>query len=205
MKPATIGLLDDDPGMLHALERLLACRGFQVRCFSSPDEFLRSYRSAGLDCVVMDLAMPGSSGLEVQERLRKSGACLPVVFLSGEGDIPASVRAIKGGAVNFLTKPVDATELINTLRLALIEKAKTQALEDETSGLRERFSQLTNRERDVLCHVITGKLNKQIAADLGISEQTVKLHRMRITEKTGLPSVAQLVRAADRLHLDPAG
>jgi FixJ family two-component response regulator len=205
MNPATIGLLDDDPGMLHALERLLAGRGFRVCCFSSPDEFLGGYRAAGLDCVVMDLAMPGTGGLEVQERLRKAGAVLPVVFLSGEGDIPASVRAIKGGAVNFLTKPVDAAELLNALRLALIESAKSRAAEEQLAGLRERFGQLTAREREVLCHVITGKLNKQIAADLGISEQTVKIHRMRITEKTGLPSVAELVRAADRLQLDPAG
>lgn len=204
MNPATIGLLDDDPGMLQALHRLLASRGFKVRDFSSPEAFLLSYRSAGLDCLVMDLAMPGASGLEVQDRLRKAGARLPVIFLTGEGDIPASVRAIKGGASNFLTKPVDATELVNAIRLALIESARSRSGESDLAGFRERFTRLTARETEVLRHVIAGKLNKQIAMDLGICEQTVKIHRMHITEKTGLPSVAELVRAADRAGLLPA-
>ncbi len=205
MNAATIGLLDDDPRMIQALHRLLASRGFQVRDFPSPEAFLLSYRSAELDCLVMDLAMPGTSGLEVQEHLRKAGARLPVVFLTGAGDIPASVRAMKGGASNFLTKPVDSSELINAIRLALIESAKSRAGESDLAGIRERFARLTTRETEVLRHVISGKLNKQIAHDLGICEQTVKIHRMRITEKTGLPSVAELVRAADRAGVQPAG
>lgn len=204
MKNATIGLLDDDPGMLKALQRLLVGRGYQVRCFSCPDAFLIGFREAGLDCVIMDLQMPGMGGLEVQERLNRSGAVLPIVFLTGEGDIPASVRAIKAGAVHFLTKPVNVEDLLNALRLGLIEASKLTAVDEELARLQKGFDLLTPREREVLSHVISGKLNKLIAADLGISEQTVKIHRMRITAKTGIQSVAELVRATDQLRIEPA-
>lgn len=204
MKDATIGLLDDDPGMLEALQRLLTGRGYRVCAFLCPDEFLIGFRQAGLDCVIMDLQMPRIGGLEVQDRLKQAGVVLPVVFLTGEGDIPATVRAIQGGAVNFLTKPVDAEELLNAVRLALIESSKVAASEARLVRLREGFARLTPREHEVLCHVISGKLNKQIAADLGICEQTVKIHRMRITGKTGILSVAELVRAADLLKIAPA-
>jgi FixJ family two-component response regulator len=204
MKPPIIGLVDDDAGMLQALERLLIPRGFQVHSFPSAEDFLIAYREKDLDCVVLDLSMPGLCGLHVQEHLRQSGNDLPVVFLSGAGDIPTTVRAIKGGAVNFLTKPVNSAELLNSLRLALIQAAKSRATRQEREALRERFALLTPRENEVLRHVIAGKLNKQIAADLGNSEQTVKIHRMRVTEKTGLHSVAELVRAANLLELDPA-
>jgi FixJ family two-component response regulator len=204
MNSGIIALVDDDPGMLKALARLLSGQGFAVRTFASAEEFLLGYRELQFDCAVFDLAMPGIDGIELQEILRRREVALPVIFLTGEGDIPATVRAIKGGALNFLTKPVDTAELLNMLRLALIEATKSRVGEAQLAGLRERFDLLSPREREVLRHVITGKLNKQIAADLGISEQTVKIHRMRITEKTGLPSVAELVRAADQLRLEPA-
>ncbi|MGC4014140.1 MAG: response regulator [Luteolibacter sp.] len=204
MNTPTIGLVDDDPGVLLSLERLLRGRGYRVRAFTSAEDFLTGYREAGLDCVVLDLAMPGQGGLEVQAELTRSCAALPVLFLSGEGDIPSTVKAVKGGAVNFLTKPADAGDLLNALRLALIESSRHQTEEKEFAELRKRFEKLSSREREILCHVIAGKLNKQIAVDLGISEQTVKIHRMRITEKTGLPSVAELVRATVHLDIRPA-
>ncbi len=204
MKTATIGIVDDDPGMLVAIERLLRGQGYVVRTFASAEEFLLGHREPHLDCAVLDLAMPGLGGLELQDQLRRNGALLPIVFLTGEGDIPASVRAIKAGAVNFLIKPVDAAEPFNALRLALIEGNRARAVEEELAGVRERFSLLTPLELEVLRHVISGKLNKQIAADLGVSEQTVKIHRMRITQKSGLPSVAELVRAAESLQIEPA-
>lgn len=203
MKSETIGLLDDDSGILRSLDRLLRGRGYQVRQFSSPQEFLGSHGEADLDCLILDLAMPGVDGLELQARLKQSGSSLPIIFLTGEGDIPSTVKAMKAGAVNFLTKPADIKELMNALRLALMENARHRADEEEIADLRGRFERLSPREGEILRHVIAGKLNKQIAADLGISEQTVKIHRMKITEKMGLPSVAELVRAAHQLHLEP--
>ncbi|MBK1880931.1 response regulator transcription factor [Luteolibacter pohnpeiensis] len=204
MKTPTIGIVDDDPGIVQSLGRLLTNRGFQVHGFHSAEEFLWNHREPALDCAVFDLEMPGLGGLELQEQLRKKGNLLPVVFLSGEGDIPSTVRAMKGGAINFLTKPVDAGELLNSLRLALIQRNRERLEAHEHAEIRGRFESLTPREQEVLRHVIAGRLNKQIAAELGISEQTVKIHRMHITEKTGLPSVAELVRAASDLHIEPA-
>lgn len=204
MNTGAIAIVDDDPGILRSLDRLLSGRGFVVRTFPSAEAFLSSYGKEPIDCALFDLAMPGLDGLKLQERLRQRGVTLPVVFLTGEGDIPASVRAIKAGAVNFLTKPVDAKELLETLRVALIEGSRTRAAGKELASLRERFDRLTPRELEVLRHVIAGQLNKQIASDLGISEQTVKVHRMHITEKAGLPSVAELVRAAGLLGISSA-
>jgi FixJ family two-component response regulator len=205
MKSAvTIGLVDDEPGMLKALQRLLNAEGFHVRTFASAGEFLARFPSERVDCLVLDVTMPGLSGLELQEQLNRAGARLPIVFLTGQGDIPMSVRAIKAGAVNFLTKPVDDAELLAAVRVALAEAARQQAEQAALAAERSRLESLTPRELEVLRHVIAGKLNKQIAADLGTSEQTIKVHRMRITEKMGLPSVAELVRAAGRLNLTPA-
>lgn len=200
----TIGLVDDDPAILQGLERLLIGRGFRVLTYSSAEAFLCKYLEAALDCVVLDLQLPGQGGLDIQEHLRRCGECLPVIFLSGRGDIPASVRAMRAGAVHFLTKPVDFPELLGALRQALTESVKRRTRDRELASLRERFAALSTREMEVLLHVISGKLNKQIASDLGISEQTVKIHRMRITEKSGMPSVAELVRAACLLDYEPA-
>ena len=201
---ATIGLVDDEPGMLRALRRLLRAEGFEVRTFTSADDFLQHGASQPLDCLVLDVAMPGRCGLDLQEHLRRSGARLPIVFLTGQGDIPMSVRAIKAGAVNFLTKPVNDTQLLEAVRAAVAEAARSRSEDQELAGLRARLDQLTPRELEVLRHVIAGQLNKQIAAQLGTGEQTIKVHRMRITEKMGMPSVAELVRAAARLGIDPA-
>ncbi len=200
----TIGLVDDEPGMLKALRRVLTAEGFHVRAFASAAEFLRGEDRAQVDCLVLDVSMPGLTGLELQEHLTREDARLPVVFLTGQGDIPMSVRAIKAGAVNFLTKPVNDTDLLAAVHAALAEARRLQDEHRALAGLRQRLATLTPREREVLRHVITGKLNKQIAADLGTSEQTIKIHRMRLTAKLGLTSVAELVRAMERLGVEPA-
>jgi FixJ family two-component response regulator len=201
---AIIGLVDDEPGMLRALSRLLRIKGFAVRTFESPEVFLAGLADAQLDCVVLDVAMPGLNGLELQVRLKGLGARLPIIFLTGQGDIPMSVRAIKAGAVNFLTKPVEQEELLAAVRVALTEGERDRVKNELLADLRGRMERLTPRELEVLRHVTTGKLNKQIAADLGVSEMTIKIHRMRITEKMGLVSVAELVRAAQQLGIAPA-
>jgi FixJ family two-component response regulator len=202
--PATIGLVDDEPGMLRALRRLLRMKGFAVRTFASPEVFLAGLADAHLDCVVLDVAMPGLNGLDLQVRLKILDARLPVIFLSGQGDIPMSVRAIKAGAVNFLTKPVEQKELLAAVQVALMEGERDQAKNKLLADLRARMERLTPRELEVWRHVITGKLNKQMAADLGVGEMTIKIHRMRITEKMGLASVAELLCAAQQLGIEPA-
>jgi len=149
--------------------------------------------------------MPEMDGLQVQERLRERGVDLPIVFLTGRGDIPMSVRALKAGAEDFLTKPVDGADLLRAIRAALQRGADRRAKSDDLTALRERLALLTPREREVLGHVIAGKLNKQIAVALGTGEQNVKVHRGRLMRKLGLKSVADLVRAAERLGLPPEG
>lgn len=199
----TIGLVDDEPGMLKALQRLLNAEGFRVRTFGSAGEFLQRFASETVDCLVLDVSMPGLTGLDLQEQLNRAGARLPIVFLTGQGDIPMSVRAIKAGAVNFLTKPVNDADLLAALRAALAEARRFQDENRELAELRKQLDSLTPRELEVLRHVIAGKLNKQIASALGTGEQNIKVHRMRITAKMGLPSVAELVRAAERLGIKP--
>ncbi len=203
-QPPTLGLVDDDPDMLKALRRLLLAEGFAVRLFDSPRAFLEGLPGLQLDCVILDVSMPGIDGIELQQRLRAQGLDLPVIFLTARGDIPMTVRAIQSGAVNFLTKPVNDTDLLDAIARALAITASRRAAEKALAAGRRRLATLTPRELEVLRHVITGKLNKQIAADLGTSEQTIKVHRMRVTEKLGCPSVAELVRLAERLGVSAA-
>ena len=196
---ATVYLLDDEPGMLKALTRLLAAEGFTVRGFASAKLFLAAYRAGELGCLVLDVAMPELSGLALQQRLAQAGASLPIVFLTGRGDIPMSVQAIKAGAVDFLTKPVNATDLLRAVRAALQRAAAQRDDVAEMAALRQRHGELTPREREVMGQVVAGRLNKQIAGDLGIGEHTVKVHRSRVMEKMKVESLADLVRAAERL------
>jgi FixJ family two-component response regulator len=199
-----VGLVDDDPDMLKALRRLLMARGFLVRSYSSPTVFLMELDGLQLDAVILDLSMPELNGLELQDRMMADGLSLPIIFLTGRGDIPSSVRAIKSGAVNFLTKPVDDLDLLAALDQALAITVRRRAEADGLTEERARLEKLTPREFEVFRHVITGRLNKQIASDLGASEQTIKVHRMRLTEKLGCPSVAELVRLAQRLGVAAA-
>lgn len=197
----TVFLVDDEPGMLKALTRLLEAEGFAVRAFTSAKTFIASYQADALGCVVLDVAMPELDGLELQQRLTQSGVLLPIVFLTGHGDIPMSVRAIKAGALDFLTKPVKDVDLLRAVRAALQRAVEQRELIRETALLRQRYSGLTPREREVMAHVVAGDLNKQVADALGIGEHTVKVHRSHIMEKMGVPSLADLVRAAERLGL----
>jgi FixJ family two-component response regulator len=197
----TVFLLDDEPGMLKALTRLLKAEGFTVRAFNSAKSFLESYQPDTVSCLVLDVAMPELNGLDLQQRLTHAGILLPIVFLTGHGDIPMSVQAIKAGAVDFLTKPVNDADLLRAVRAALQRAAEQRERASETAQLREHLASLTPRESEVMAHVVAGQLNKQIAGDLGIGEGTVKVHRARVMEKMGVQSVADLVRAAERLGL----
>ena len=198
MKPASycIGIIDDDAGMRRALGRLLAAEGFEVRSWSSAASLLSDADWSAPDCLVMDVAMPGMDGLELQRKLADRPGCPPLIFLTGKGNVPMAVRAMQAGAVNFLTKPVSDDTLFPAIQAAL---ADALALRE----LRQRYENLTPREKEVFTHIITGKLNKQIAAELGTGEQTIKVHRMRVTRKLGEPSVAGLVRLANRIGVRP--
>jgi FixJ family two-component response regulator len=198
-------VLDDEPEMVKALTRLLRARGFGVRGFTSALEFLAHARQPGPACLLLDVAMPEMDGLQVQEQLRQRGDEIPVVFLTGHGDIPMSVRAIKSGAEDFLTKPVNASDLLRTVQRALARAADLQAEHDDLAVLQERLASLTPREREVLAHVVAGKMNKQIAADLGTGEQNIKVHRGRMMRKMQARSMVDLVRMAERLGILPTG
>jgi FixJ family two-component response regulator len=197
----TVFLVDDEPGMLKALTRLLKAEGFTVRAFTSAKTFLESYQPETPSCLVLDVAMPGLNGLELQQRLTRPGVRLPIVFLTGHGDIPMSVQAIKAGATDFLTKPANDADLLRAVRAALQRAAEQRDLMAEAVLLRQRYASLTPREREVMSHVVTGQLNKQVADDLGIGEHTVKVHRARVMEKMGVESFPDLVRAAERLAM----
>jgi FixJ family two-component response regulator len=174
-----------------------------VRGYASAAEFLDSGPCAGPGCILLDLRMPGASGLDLQQSLARMEERLPVIFLTGHGDIPASVRAMKAGAVDFLTKPVRREALLGAIQNALGVDAKGRAARAALRELQDRYESLTPREREVLAHVVGGKLNKQIAFDLGTAERTIKAHRASIMEKLGVQSVAELVRLAQELGIEP--
>ena len=193
-------VVDDEAGMRRALCRLLRATGFEPHAFATASEFLAAYDPGTLACLVLDVAMPELDGLELQKRMSKLGLRLPIVFLTGHGDIPMSVQAIKRGAVDFLTKPVNEDTLIQAVRAALEIAAIRREEQTATADLAARHARLTPREREVMALVVTGKLNKQIAADLGTGEQNIKIHRGRVMAKLGVESLADLVRAAERLN-----
>jgi len=197
-------VVDDEAELRRALERLLKAEGFEVAGYSSAAEFLLRLPDDAAGCVVLDVAMPGLDGFELQRRLGACAERLSIVFLTGRGDIPMSVRAIKAGAVDFLTKPVRSADLLRAVRTALEQTQARQSAMQSAAALRGRFEQLTPREREVLGHVVAGKLNKVIAAELGTTEQTIKVHRGRVMDKLGVTSVADLVRAAQALGVEPA-
>ena len=193
-------LLDDELAMVKALTRLLRSKQFTVQGFTSVPEFLAAYQPQTLACLILDVAMPELNGLELQQRLTHQGILLPIIFLTGHGDIPMSVRAIKAGASDFLTKPVDASALVGAVRAALQKALSQHQTIAETAELAARWATLSPREREVMERVVAGALNKQIAADLGIVEKTVKVHRGQVMAKMKVQSVAELVRAAERLR-----
>jgi FixJ family two-component response regulator len=198
-----IYLVDDDAGVLKALTRLLNARGYEVLPFSSPNEFLARHNPTIPGCAIFDVSMPGLDGIELQAALRAGGVERPIIFITGVGDIPTTVLAMKAGAVDFLTKPVKARDLLAAIALATEKEARTLEFRTELASIKGRIATLTPRENEVLTHVIAGRLNKQIAATLGIVEKTVKLHRSRMMHKMGVRTVADLVRIAARAGIPP--
>jgi FixJ family two-component response regulator len=200
----TIFIVDDDSAVRTALSRVLREEGWNVDAFESAEAFLARHDRKAHGCLVLDVTMPGLDGLELQRRLTEAGQDLPIVFVTGHGDIPMSVKAIKAGAADFLTKPVQARALVAAVRAAIAQAAAAREEQAETAALRQRLASLTPRERDVLAAVTAGRLNKQIAADLGVVEQTVKFHRARIMERMQAKTVAELMHVTGRLGIGAA-
>jgi FixJ family two-component response regulator len=196
-------LVDDDAGVLKALSRVLRAAGYETRGYATAEEFLADYAPAEAGCVVLDLNLPQIDGLQLQQTLASSDSCQPIIFVSGAGDIPTSVRAMKAGAVDFLTKPVQRQELIAAVERARERNTHARQSKQDRDDLERRLAKLTPRERQVLDYVVAGQLNKQIAAALGTVEKTIKVHRGRMMAKLGMHNVAELVRLAERAGLQP--
>ena len=194
----TVYVVDDDPDVLKAIERLLQSIGMNVATFSSSHEFVQSYDRNAPGCLVLDLALPGLNGLDVQRVLEQQASILPIVFLTGRGDIAASVQAIKHGAADFLTKPIDDNALIAAIHEALARDRVLRLAHQERERIVACLAMLTGRERQVLDLIVSGRLNKQIAAELGTSERTIKFHRGNLMRKVGVRVVADLVKLAER-------
>ena len=198
----TVFLIDDDPSVRRALTRLIKSAGYQVQPFASARGFLDGgCRSAGPSCLVLDVQMPGLSGLDLQHELAALDMNLPIVFITGHGDIPTSVRAMKAGAVDFLQKPVKDKDLLQAIEQSLARAARDQSDREEIDEIRRRLASLSPREREVMPLVVTGMLNKQVAFQLGTVEKTIKVHRARVMDKMGADSVAALVRMAEKVGI----
>lgn len=201
MSHGIVYLVDDDAAILRALQRLIRSVGLEVETFGSANEFLKHDPPDGPACVVADIRMPGLSGLDLQKELQSSGLNIPVIFLTGHGTVPISVRAMKGGAVDFLQKPVDEQLLLDGIHRAIEIDKKERKERKRQDLLQSRLSSLTTREREVFAQVIQGLLNKQIAFELGTSEKTIKVHRSRVMQKMQAASLADLVRMGERLGI----
>jgi RNA polymerase sigma factor (sigma-70 family) len=193
-------VIDDDPSVRRAIERLIGCVGLQVEGFGSAQEFLAGNRPNVPSCLVLDMRLPGISGLNLQRQLAKANIHIPIIFITAHGDIPMTVRAMKAGAVEFLTKPFRDQDLLDAIQLALERDRGRCQQEAELAALRERFELLSPREREVVDLVVSGLPNKQIAAHIGTAENTVKVHRSRAMEKMQAQSLADLVKMVDRLR-----
>jgi len=194
-------VVDDDPSVRRAIKRLVGSVRLEVELFGSAQEFLRSKRPDAPSCLVLDIRLPGVSGLDFQRELAQANIHIPIIFITAHGDIPMTVRAMKAGAVEFLTKPFRDQDLLDAIQLALERDRARRQQEAEIAALRERFESLTPREREVLPLVVSGLLNKQIAAEIGTSETTVKVHRGQLMRKMGADSLADLVRMAERMGI----
>jgi FixJ family two-component response regulator len=201
---AIVFVVDDDLSIREAIKSLISLTGVRVETFSTAQEFLRTERPDLPGCMVLDVELPGLSGLDLQRELAAHGIKLPIIFITGYGDIPMSVRAIKAGAQDFLTKPFRDRDLLDAIQQALERDRAARQHFSEIAELRERFDALTSREREVMSLVVAGWLNKQIGFELGISEITVKIHRGRVMNKMGARSLAELVRMTERLELPTA-
>jgi FixJ family two-component response regulator len=198
---AVVFVVDDDEGMRQSLKNLVGSVGLRVEAFASAQEFLRSKVIDVPGCLVLDVRLPGLSGLDLQKRIADAGIAIPIIFITGHGDIPMTVRAMKAGAVEFLTKPFRDQDLLDAIQQALERDRIAREQRAEIEELRGRLDSLTPREREVMGLVVAGLLNKQIAGELGTSETTIKIHRHQVMEKMGAGSLAELVRMADRLGI----
>jgi RNA polymerase sigma factor (sigma-70 family) len=197
---AVVHVVDDDEPFRKAIGRLLRATGYDVQLYESAQQLLDRLPSEGRpSCILLDVQIPGLSGPELQDRLTKLGAALPIVFLTGHGDIPTSVQAIKGGAEDFLTKPVPKNKLLDAIERSLARQQTARMRDDQLNSLRALVTTLTERERQVFELVVRGKMNKQIAHELGIAERTIKAHRQRVMTKVRVQSLAELVSVAERL------
>ena len=197
-----IHIVDDDEPFRVAISRLLRAAGFEVRGYANVGDFLLADTAQAPGCIVLDLRMPGPSGLDLQRALAARRDCLPIIFLTGYGDIPTTVRAIKAGAVDFLTKPVKREQLLEAIERALAHQAQVQVVQGQLRQWRECYERLTARELEVFERVVAGKMNKEIASELGTAERTIKAHRAQVMEKMQANSVAELVHMADQLLED---
>jgi FixJ family two-component response regulator len=199
----SVVVIDDDPDIREALKSLLQSVGLQGRAFASVPEFLKSRRPEGPTCLVLDVRLPGRSGLDFQRELSAANIDLPIIFITAHADVPMSVQAMKGGALEFLTKPIRDQDLLDAIQLGLERDRARREGERTLAALRERFETLTPRERDVMTEVLKGRLNKQIAGDIGVSEVTVKAHCGQVMRKMKASSLLDLARMAEKLKLTP--
>jgi FixJ family two-component response regulator len=203
-KTVTCFVVDDDASVRQSLSFLLRSLRYRVETFDSADGFLSRDRYDGIGCIITDVKMPGMSGLDLQDTVGRGDNPLPIIFITGHGDLPMGVRAMKKGAVDFLAKPFDDEDLISAIAAALDKCRKARQASEDVTNAQNRFDKLSPREHDVLRHVISGRLNKQIAGELDIAEQTVKIHRGRIMKKLGVDSIAELVRLAEKAGISHA-
>jgi FixJ family two-component response regulator len=194
-------VIDDDPALRESVGRLLRSVGLDARLFASVSDFLKSHRPDGPTCLVLDIRLPGRSGLDLQRELAAADIQIPIIFITGHGDIPMSVQAMKGGAIEFLTKPFRDQDLIDAIQLGLARDRARRGNEKVLGMLRARFDSLSPREREIMIQVVQGRLSKQIAHDLGITEATVKVHRSNLMRKMSVRSLPELGQVADKLKL----
>lgn len=201
----SVFLVDDDASVRKALTRLIRSAGYEVQSFASARDFLDSGpRSEGSACLVLDVRMPGLSGMDLQRELQRAKAILPIIFITGHGDIPTSVKAMKEGAVDFLQKPVKDKDLLKAIEQSLARAARDQSQRQEIAQIQKRVESLTPREFEVMSLVVAGMLNKQIAFKLGTVEKTIKVHRARVMKKMGVDSIAELVHLTGKINIPPA-